>query len=882
MTDWLRDRIVYALAATLVVLIAAPHTARAQAARETSLRIVVADPTGAIIVNATVRLLPVEPAGAAIEMSTNDSGEAVFTGLAAGRYAVTAEFPGFDVKQLDDVRVRAGTSGRREMKLAIAKVAEDVVVGQDPRDRALDPRGNAFGNVMTRAQIEALPDDPDDMEETLKQMGGPGTTLRVDGFRGGRLPPKSQIQSIRFRRDLFAAENHGGGMVFVDIHTRPGGGPLRGTADFMFRDESLNARNAFAPRRSPEQQQNGTFTLNGTLIKDRTGFSLTTNAINAYDSKTLNAALPQRNVAGSIRRPADRANFSARVDHALSQSRTLRASYQRASTDSENLGVGDYDLPERAYSRDTSDDIFRLSVGGPVGRNFFNETRFQARHQTTFSTSATDEPALLVLEAFNTGGAQIEGGRKGTDFELASDLDYAVGRHSARAGFLLEAGRYRSDDARNMGGTFTFASLDDFDARRPTTYTQRSGDPLVQYGHTQFGWYLQDDIRVARSVSLSFGLRHEVQTHIDDYNNFAPRFGGTWSPFKSGSTTIRGGVGVFYDWYESQIYEQTLRVDGTRQVDTVVQNPGFPDPFAGSSATVLPSSRYLQADDLRLPTTVRTNIGVERTFGRFARVNVGYGFARGSSLFRGHNTNAPFEDGTRPDPDAGNVTQVESTGRSQGHQINTGFNFTLPWHRTMLFVNYGFTRSRNDTDGAFSVPADNFDLAAEWGPSAQDITHRFSGMFNMDLVAGFKLATSFSGNSATPYTITTGRDDNGDTVSNDRPAGVGRNSARGSGRWDVGARLSYSFGFGQRSAADGGGPQVMIVRAGPGGETPMGGFSGGADNKRWRIELFAAATNLLNHTNLTGYSGVMTSPFFGDPTSALPARRIELGARFGF
>ena len=103
------------------------------------------------------------------------------------------------------------------MKLNLAKVAEDVVVGQDPRDRALDPRGNSFGNVLTREQIEALPDDPDDMEAALKEMGGPGATIRVDGFRGGRLPPKSQIQSIRFRRDLFAAENHGGGLVFVDI-----------------------------------------------------------------------------------------------------------------------------------------------------------------------------------------------------------------------------------------------------------------------------------------------------------------------------------------------------------------------------------------------------------------------------------------------------------------------------------------------------------------------------------------------------------------------------------------------------------------------------------------------------------------------------------------
>jgi hypothetical protein len=57
---------------------------------------------------------------------------------------------------------------------------------------------------------------------------------------------------------------------------------------------------------------------------------------------------------------------------------------------------------------------------------------------------------------------------------------------------------------------------------------------------------------------------------------------------------------------------------------------------------------------------------------------------------------------------------------------------------------------------------------------------------------------------------------------------------------------------------------------------------GGAENKRFRIELFAQAQNLFNHTNPTGYSGVMTSPFFGQPTAALPGRRIELGARIGF
>jgi hypothetical protein len=768
------------------------------------------------------------------------------------------------------------------MKLTLAKVAEDVVVGQDPRDRALDPRGNAFGNLLTREQIEALPDDPDEMEEALKQMGGPGATIRVDGFRGGRLPPKSQIQSIRFRRDLFAAENHGGGMVFVDLHTRPGGGPLRGSVDFTFRDEALNARNAFAPREAAEQQQNGTFTLNGSLIKDRTGFSFTTNGVNSYDSRTVNAITPERAVAGSVRRPADRANFSARVDHALTKSHALRASYQRTGASTENLGVGDFDLPTRGYSRETTEDVFRASVSGPIAQRFYNETRFQSRRQTSVSQSLNDAPALLVLDAFNAGGAQVGGGREGHDFEFASDLDYARGRHSMRAGVLFEGGRYRSDDVRNAGGTFTFASLEAYEAGRPTTYTRRTGDPLVQYGHAQLGWYVQDDIRASRSLSLSFGLRHEIQTHASDYLNFAPRVGATWSPFKSGTTTFRGGVGIFYDWYDAQTYEQTLRVDGTRQVDLVIRNPGFPDPFAGGDADVLPSSRYMQAGDLRLPTTLRTNVGVEQTIGKFGRLNVGYSFGRGRQLFRGRNINAPFADGTRPDDAAGNITQVESTGRSAGHSINTGFNLNLPWHRTFLFVNYSWARLRNDTDGAFSLPADNFDLGAEWGPSANDVRHRLSGMFNMNLWRGFKIASSFNASSAPPYTITTGRDDNGDTVSNDRPDGIGRNSARASGRWDVGGRLSYVFGFGTRPGADGpGGQQVIMIRGGA-LDTPMGGFTGGADDKRWKVELYVAATNIANHTNLLGYSGVMTSPFFGAPTSAGPSRKLELGARFGF
>jgi hypothetical protein len=873
---------VVASAAVLAVALASAPLAAQSASGDATLRIVVADQSGAVIVGARVTLQATSPAGAAVETVTDQRGEATFGSLAPGRYTVQAGFDGFETQRINDLRLGRGAT-RRAMRLPIAKVAEDVVVGRDARERALDPKGNAFTNVLTREQIDALPGDPDEMEEVLKEMAGPGATIRVDGFRGGKLPPKSQIRSIRFRRDVFAAENHGGGLPFVDVLTNPGGGPLRGTLDFTFGDESLNARNAFAPERGAEQQQNMTFTMSGALLKDRTGFTFTTNGVNAYDSKTLFAALPDGPVNDVVRRPSDRVNVLARIDHALTKSHTLRASYQRNGNQLENLGVGDFDLPSRAYSRETREDMFRVSSSGPLGRAFFSDLRFQARRQTSESSSLSDDPAVLVLDAFNTGGAQVAGGARVTDVELGADIDYAKGRHSARAGVLFQGGRYRSDDVRNASGTFTFPSLGDYAAGRPTTFVRRSGSPLVEYSLAQVGWYVQDDLRVARSLSVSFGVRQELQTHLDDPWNIAPRFGATWSPFKSGSTTIRGGFGVFYDWYEAQVYEQTLRVDGTRQVDTVIQNPGFPDPYVGGDVTVLPSGRLVQADDLELPTILRTSIGVEHAVGKFGRVMTSYSLSRGKNLFRGRNLNAPMEDGTRPDPAAGNITQVESTARSEGHMAHVGYSMVLPWHRTFLFVNYTYAEMKNDTDGPFSLPADNFDLAAEWGPSAMDIRHRIGGMFNMNLWKGFKIAARFEARSGQPYNITTGRDDNGDTVSNDRPSGTGRNAGRTAGRWDAGARLSWTFGFGQRKdAAGNGGPMVIMHRVGGDSAGSMGGFSGGSEDKRFKVELFLAATNLFNHTNPLAYSGVMTSPFFGQPTSASAPRRLELGARLGF
>jgi hypothetical protein len=847
-------------------------------AGESAIRVTVTDQTGAVIPSARVEI--VGEAGAAASGLTGPSGELLVSHVAPGRYTIRASFDGFETIELSGVRVR-GRETRRGLRLPIARVADQVTVGRDPREAGTDPRGDAFSTVLTREQIEQLPDDPEELEQALRQMAGPDAVMRVNGFRGGRLPPKSQIQEIRFRRNMFAADTHEWHFVGIDIRTRPGSDSFRGSVGLAFRDESLNARNAFAPYKGPEQQRRFNVSMEGPLVKDRASFAFATDGLDGFDSKTIVAALAGGAFNDVVRRPTERVNFDARLEHALTKTHALRAELQRGSTENQNLGVGDFDLPERAFTREVDTRLFRVSESGPIGRRMFNELRFQVSWQDTTTTPASDAPAVQVLNAFASGGAQVNGSRRARTIEIADNLDINIGRHAIRTGFLLEGGRYRSDEARNANGVFTFSSLDAYVAGRPTTYTRRSGEPLVEFSHYQFGWYVQDDIRARKDLTVSLGLRHELQSNLDDRLNLAPRAGLLWSPFRSGSTTIRGGGGIFYDWYEAETYEQTLRVDGTTQQDLVIRNPGFPDPFAGGSINVLPPGRIVAADGMRMPTIFQSAIGVERRVTPTSRLNVAYLYTRGWHELRGRNVNAPIPGIGRPEPALGNVTQIESTAESRRHALSLNLNTNVPARRLFAAINYTLGRTRNEADGPLSLPADNYDLAAEWGPAPSDVRHRLSGMFNMPLWKGLRIGSMFRAQSAAPYNITTGFDDNGDTVSNDRPEGAGRNSARGEGQWEVSARLAYAFGFGERRQPAGPGtPVVRVARAGD--DMPMGGMMMGAADKRVRLEVYAGAWNLFNTVNRFNFSGVQTSPFFGEPTSAMPGRRLEVGARIGF
>jgi carboxypeptidase family protein len=870
-----------ALALSLATSAAAqsrPDTAR--------LVVTVIDPSGAVIPNARVTVTGQEsgtPKTPIAPAETSMAGTVTFEGIASGRYAIQAEFPGFQTVIVRDVRLRAGET-RRSITLPIKKVAEDVTVARDPQTSALDPRGNAFSTVLTREQIAALPDDPDEMEKVLKAMAPPGATLRVDGFTGGKLPPKSQIRSIRLpRMDMYAAQNHGGlqGMLFIDVMTQPGNGPIRGSVDAAYRDEVLNARNPFTPEKGDEGMTQGGGSISGTIVPNKSSFFLTAQKADLFDSGNILAAVPGGLIAHPIRRPTDRLNVNGRFDQALNKDHMLRLSYQRNAVQLDNLGVGSFDLLERGYSTNTSDNFFRMSENGALGRRFFTESRLQVRWTGSDSRSVIEAPTIRVLDAFTGGGAQQAGGRHAVEFEAASDLDYVRGVHAFRAGILLEGGRYRSNEFSNYLGTFTFASLDDYEAGRAATYTRRVGDPNVTYNNVQLGVYVQDDYRLARSLMLSYGLRYEAQSLVSDQMNFSPRASVTYSPWKSGRTTFRGGVGYFSDWLGTSVYEQTLRVDGFHQQEVNILNPTYPDP--GADGITPPTNRYLLSDALVLPASLGANIGVDQALTPALRVNVSYSYRRGMSLVRGRNLNGPVN-GVRPDPQFSNVVEVQSDAGARAHSLNVGTSLMLlNWRQTFFHANYMLSSSDTNTTGAFGLPADGDDLAAEWGPLSP--THRAGGMFSMQPLRNLGVSMNFRAQSGTPYNVTTGADANGDGLFNDRPAGTTRNSARTAAQWDIGLRLSYAIGFGQRpqSAGPGGGQTVIMVGPGGGGGGMPGGLgAAGAPDKRFRVEFYASAQNITNHRNYIGYSGVLTSPFYGLPTNVLNPRKVEIGMRFGF
>ncbi|MEO6391246.1 MAG: carboxypeptidase regulatory-like domain-containing protein, partial [Pyrinomonadaceae bacterium] len=817
------------------------------------------------------------------------SGEFSFNGITAGHYSLSVSAVGFAPNQLSEGDVVAGKTAIITLMLAIT-VNEKVEVGSSEPPINTDPAANASAVVLNEDDLKALPSDPTELEAALQALAGPsagpsGGQIFVDGFSGGKLPPRNSIREIRINQNPFSSEYDRVGFGRIEILTKPGADKWRGEIGSEFEDESVNSRNPFAANRPPFQLRNINGNFGGPIIKGRTSFFVDMEKENIDNNSLINARvlapdLSVRTLQQGVVSPLKTYEFNVRVDHQINPQNTLVMRDFGSGARTENAGLNGFDLLSRAYSARDSDNTLRLTETAIFSPMVFNEISFQYIRRRAAQNSTDNTPTIRIPDAFTGGGANTGQAFSDEDrFELQNFTTWARGDHTVKFGGRVRRVHILDSSPGNFSGTFTFTDLDQYrntilhvPGARPTQFSIAGGDPLAEAQRTDVGVFGQDDWRVRPNLTLSFGLRYETQTNISDYGDLAPRISFAYSPAVAANqkqnTVFRGGFGIFYERFSEGFTLQTNRFNGIDQQQYIVTDPGIlsqPVFTAGGGITnaptvqtlaafAQPQTRRTVADDLAAPRTTQLALSVERQLPMKTTVSVTYVFSHTDRLLRSRNINAPIN-GVRPTPGAGNIFQYESTGKFTQNQLLLNFKSSIS-DRISLFGNYALGRARSDSEGASTFPANQYDLSNEYGNSAVDIRHRFVLGGNIKAPLGIALSPFITYRSGVPFNITTGTDLNGDTLFTDRPSlatgplepGViitrfgafdptpepgeliiPRNYGRGSSFFVINLRLAKEIGFGGGDRSD----QGKITA--PGGDdrnrtgtnSPFGGGVGG-------------------------------------------------------
>ncbi len=829
----------------------------------------VVDAKTAPIPGAKVELIQ-QSGGRETEVTTDETGVFSFDNLPPGDYTVSVIASGFKPTER---KLAVGTSAVPpvQIRLEVLQATEKVTVSAN--DIPISPEQNADRFHVDDSFLSGLPMLNGDPLAVVSMFTDPGVSgargpqLIVDGVPTDTLDlPLSSIKNITVNQNPYSAEFGRPGKGRIEVKTKHRIHQFHGTVFTDFLNSAFDARNTFASSVPPHQRAISEAELEG-LITKNVSFLVSArydlnNETAIVDAQTLSGALVQNFGA-----PARNTHLFGRLNFKLSANHKLSLTYKFKDKLSKNRNVGAFDLPERATNYFDHGNEFNLFETATPSPALLNEFRLTYRERRQDTSSITDQPAILVPGAFQAGGAQVSLHERDFLADAEDIVTWSHGMHTLRFGGGARPRWIRATDASNFGGTFIFSCLFPtpttpttapcpfaFSQNRPAQFTQNIGDPQVSFAQHEFYSFVQDEMRLRPKLSLMLGLRYEGQSNGNRFDNIAPRLAFAYAP-GSARTVIRAGFGIFYDRRPEVMEQQALLYDGIQIRQIVITNPSFPNPFPpGTTATSVPSSLVRISPGITFPYLLQGNFAVERKFGKGENYfSVDLTTVRAVHLYRMRNINAPLPGTTaRPDPSILNLDQFESAGSSRSNSVT--FSLRLhPRRNFSLYSQYILSRAMDDTSGMSFLPANNYDLNPEWGRSDYDRRHQFNLVGMYDLPLGFRVGTVARVASGNPFNVTTGLDNNGDTVFNDRPPGITRNTGRGPGYANVDLRFGKTFHL------------------------------KGRDHNPKQFELAADALNVLNHVNYKNFVGIITSPFFGRPdNSADPARRLQLSLRFVF
>lgn len=820
---------------------------------------VVTDPSGAPVAKARLTLTPGSKGDPRSAVS-NAEGRFTFDAVPAGDYALHTEAKQF-------------TARDKEVKVANAAVDLKIKLSVEARAEAVDVTAESSKVTETRISSERNADRlnfEDDLLDSLPAPGGhalgiaasflspaaqgaEGVSVSVDGVETSAAGmPASAIRRIRVNRNPYSVLFRRPGKARLEALSEEGSVKrYRGAFGIAMRNSFFDARNAFAPSRPDLTRSLFDFNLSGPITRQRSSFYINAEHYRNNEIAVVNARTLDGPFVANVPIPERRTRLLGRYED-RGERHQLTLNYSYFDQSEENRNAGGLRLPEQGVPASERAHRVQFSDRVLLFNKVLNDFRVVAQREETERGIITNSPAIQVQGAFTGGAPQNYRLRRETSTRIQNLSTMAIGRHNLKFGAEGRPAFYASTERSNFGGTYEFASLDTFSGRQALLYRINQGDPRVKLSQHEAYGFVQDEIALAKALNVTYGVRYGWQSDVADRNNFAPRAGFAYSP-GGGKTVIRGGAGIFHERVTEDVNRRALLWDGLRIRESIYQSVEYPIASALIGGTLPPAS-IVRASGLVAPVLTQASLGVEREVARRTTMTVEYQHLRGAHLLRSRNVNSPRFGGLRPVPAFLNINQIESSASMRSDGVTMTLRTAAgKWFTGM--AQYSLSRSEDDTTGPFELPANAYDLRPEWGRSDYDQRHRINTVAMFDLRNGFRFGTVLALASGSPYNITTGRDDNGDAIINDRPAGTARNTANGPGLARVDLRFSKLF----RS------PRFL---------------DRSRKSTSRNVELSIDAFNLLNRTNFASYVGVMTSPFFGRANSALAPRTVQLSIRY--
>ncbi len=803
------------------------------------------------------------------------------------------------------------------------------IVGEDLRTLSDDP-----DDLITDIQTIAGP-----------SAGLGGAKIYIDGLTAGdaTLPDKSSIKEIRINQNPFAPEFDSIGLGRIELLTKAGTDANHASAFFGYGNDFFNSRNPYAPQKPPFDLKQYGGSLSGPVNKKLSFFfdinkrdignGAVVNAV-TLDPDTLNVVDPYAQVFSS---PFRFLRLSPRIDYQITPKQSLMVRYGYTRNDYDHYGVGSFALVSRGANAHLREHAIQITETAIVSPKVVSETQFLFLHQHHTHQADTTGPTLEVENAFS-GGPDPEQLSAFTHHHYQAQNITTIGEksHTVRFGVRLRAVALTDTTQDNFGGTFTFGggyalvldgnnqpmvpgitcdanssstttgctTINSIEQYRRTLIFQKqglsqttvrqlgggatqfslnAGDPTVNVGMIDLGLFAGDDWRISPNLTLSYGLRYEMQTGISDHADFGPRIGFAWNPKshgKASKTLLRGGFGIFFDRFDDSPLTAAQHYNGISQRQYLVSNPDFfPNIPDESTLSAYTQSQVTQTitPKMRAPYLMQSMMSVERQLPGNSTLALSYVNSHGLHQFRSRNTNAPLPgtytevagSGTLPYPDSGPIYQMESAGLYNQNEFVMNLN-TRVNKRVSLFGSYTLNYARSNTDGLGTFPANQYDLAGEYGPAENDVRHRGSLGGSITPLWGLRFNPLIVLQSGPPFNIITSQDIYGTGLLNARPGFttnaslpgvistryglldpnpktgeeiVPRNYGRGPGAFLVNLRVGRDFVFGAHDNS---------------AETNKGFFK-----RPYTLTPSASARNLLNHLNPGPIIGNVNSTLFG-------------------